>query len=178
MKEMIQTSASTINWRRLAVVVFGAALWGGATYGALSLSRVRSPWSGMLCGPWGCTAPLEAILACHLAWLLVLLPGVAAVWRLGTSAHALVAGKGLVLAGLTGMFLEWLFQVQAHSFSSFPFMWQRTGLAIMSEVDYPVVPSLVMGIAMLCFSAGRTQCGPASTKTDQKDVYVPHANVP
>lgn len=79
-------------------------LWGVALYGTLLLGRLRTNWSDAFCGPWGCSAPLEAVLACHLGWLVLLTPGIVwAVRSLGPRPLAYV-GAGLVAFGGVGLF--------------------------------------------------------------------------
>lgn len=163
------------NWRRLVIAGLGVVTWFGAVYGALSLSYVRSSWSGVLCGPWGCTAPLEAIVACHLAWLLVLLPGVAAIRQFGSSRHLKIAGRGLLGCALLGMLLLWINQFRSNSFSWFPHMWKLTGLAIISEVDFPVVPSLLTGIVTLVLRSREPLLAPHA---DEKGPDVPVSTRP
>jgi hypothetical protein len=103
MTEQPPTMISNVTRSQLTVATVCVAGWCGVLYATLSLSKLRSPWSGALCGPWGCTAPLEAIVACHLAWLLVLVPGVAAVRRFGTLRYVTMTGWGLLLAGTVGV---------------------------------------------------------------------------
>lgn len=178
MKPIHQASPSIINWRRIAILVAWSVIWGGSMFVALSLSRVRSPWSGLLCGPWGCTAPLEAIVACHLAWLLVFLPGVAGLWRFGVRTHLLAAGGVLLLAGLSGMLLLWTDQLRTHSSARHPDLWRSTGLAIVCEVDYPIIPLLATGLLALCLFSWTASHGPASNHTHRKNEHVPNGASP
>ena len=53
---------------------FGMTLWSGLLFGSLSVANLPGDWGHGICGPWGCGPPMQALVACHFAWLVVLAP--------------------------------------------------------------------------------------------------------
>ena len=75
------------------------ALWLVATYGILKLADL--PGDGglkVLCGPWGCLPPLQALAAAHGFWLIVI--GPAAAWAGSRLSTRGLARLGLALAAI------------------------------------------------------------------------------
>jgi hypothetical protein len=85
--------------------------WAGATFGVLAIERIPGDYAHGYCGPWGCLPPLQALVAIHGFWLMMLLPptswliaraspprlwatGVLVFW-IGIFGLTLVAGRGL-----------------------------------------------------------------------------------
>lgn len=72
------------------------------TYGVLGLSRLPGDWGGdVLCGPRGCLAPSQSLVAAHGFWIMVIVTAV-----IGASARLSSCGVGrlgLVMAPLGGL---------------------------------------------------------------------------
>ncbi len=123
---------------------------------ALQFGKVRSDWSGVLCGPWGCTAPLEAVLAMHMVWFLILIPVV-----IGTAGRHSLRWKrwsfGLLFLSLGGAI--WLAIGQSGTMTSSPpfvsseYFWKQWGLALVGCVDVPLIPAFIL--APLCLLGSR-----------------------
>ena len=60
--------------RRFWSRVIATVAWGAGIYGVLLLADTETPFSCAMCGPWGCFPPLEALVAWHTGWLMVLTP--------------------------------------------------------------------------------------------------------
>jgi len=127
-------------------------VWLSALYATLSLANVRSSWSGVLCGPWGCTAPLEAVISCHLSWMVVLWP---IIW-LTIRNHSVesrrwrVTGWGLLafgIAGIASLTIQETF-FSGIAFNS-PYLLRRVGLKVVGFVEAPVIAAFIAGCACL-----------------------------
>jgi hypothetical protein len=130
--------------------LLAAALWGVCFYAALSIASARTAWSGALCGPWGCTAPLEAIAAIHFAWVVALTP------LLGLSARFLSPRRFILVSllvtavGAGGIAVLALREVhQAGWDFAAPYLWHRVGLRIVGATDVPLLPALLLGTTAL-----------------------------
>ena len=75
-----------------------ASVWAGATFGVLALERLPGDYAHDYCGPWGCLPPLQALVAMHGFWLMLMVPPTA--WLLG---H--VSPGRLCLAGATAFWV-------------------------------------------------------------------------
>jgi len=136
-------------------------LWCLTLWGTLSLSGVRSRWSGLLCGPWGCTAPLEAVVACHLSWLVMFAPVVVLVDRVAQPRRMNQLGTCLLLLGLVGAMVLAVQETLRGLPDKAPYVWQRIALEVFGAIDYPVVPCLIGGVTGLALSRRRkrSHCG-------------------
>jgi hypothetical protein len=48
--------------------------WGLTLAGTLSIASLPGDWGNSICGAWGCGPPLQALVACHASWVVVLIP--------------------------------------------------------------------------------------------------------
>ena len=112
-----------------------------------------------ICGPWGCGPPLEALLACHLAWIVVLTPAAGWIFWSGYFSATTVVRIGQVLVGvgmawligvLAYQVLVWLPQAGVWQRAYLP---QRYGFVIATTVDFPMVQCLLIGGCV--WAAGR-----------------------
>ncbi|MGD9858244.1 MAG: hypothetical protein AB7U20_25160 [Planctomycetaceae bacterium] len=131
--------------------------------GALSISAWPGDWGHGICGPWGCGPPLQALIACHLAWLVALAP--IAQWLVHSTrvSNRMLRSIGQLAAGAA---LAGLAVVLAHQYfvwwpqtSEFqrPYFWQRYAFTIATMVDVPFVQLLVFGIATAAARSKRSR---------------------
>jgi hypothetical protein len=127
-------------------------LWGGALYATLSLSHLRGSWSNAFCGPWGCSAPLEALLSCHLSWLFVLGSGfwffrcnlpINRLFWLGFAAT--VSSIVGIAALLTVSAIQWYERTSG----KMTYIMQHLGLELVGLVDLPLLELLIIGCVSL-----------------------------
>ncbi|HEY3963651.1 MAG TPA: hypothetical protein VGM05_03775 [Planctomycetaceae bacterium] len=133
--------------------------WGLALYGVLQVARLDVPLQHGICGPWGCGPTLQALAACHLFWIVLLLPAaLLATVRLNDSLVDKMSWT-LACAGAAGIaaivlyeYITWL---------PLAVDWQRRYFihrcffAVTILVEVPLAESLVIGIAMRTFSFRR-----------------------
>jgi len=142
-------SAATI---RLAL---GISVWAAALLGALSIANIKADWGHGVCGVWGCGPPLQSLVACHLAWLVVMAPPAVMLmrspripaWfrrRIG-GLLLLVATIGLV-AIVVGQRIQWWPSASDWQRS---FFWQRCGFVLVTAIDLPLLQSLGLGSMLL-----------------------------
>jgi len=132
--------------------------WTAAIAACLSIRSWPGNWGHWLCGPWGCGPPLQALVACHSAWLVLLLlpavvlsryqwPSPAALRKLGTFLICVaIAVLGLIVARQR---LDWWNAAQGPQQEYF---WQRCGFIVATTVDMPVVQMLIAGTYLLITS--------------------------
>ncbi len=139
--------------KRYAVWGAGGLLWFASLDGALQLQRLPDAAFGLhsVCGPWGCGAPLPALLACHSFWtILIGPPAILAAWYL-PFVWVRRLGIGMAAAGICGLAAlvgweaaTWLPQVlpsQQH------FFMQRCLFSLATLTDVPIVQVLTTGCA-------------------------------
>ena len=138
-------------------IVAGIVVWGFVFLGALSIGHVRADWGHSVCGPWGCGPPLQALVACHLSWLVVLIPLTALIQTRVTEGYQRLLGTVLITFGLAGVvgiiayefFTWWPSANEYHR----RYLWQRLGFSIVTQIDLPVIESIVTG-CLVCVHAG------------------------
>jgi len=126
-------------------------LWGGSLIGALSFASWEGDLGHAICGPWGCGPPLQALIACHLAWGVALTPVVGLLVGSSAASPRLLKTSGLLAVGMA---VAALLTVLAHQYfvwwpqvSEFqrPYFWQRYGFVLVTTVDVPIVQVLLLG---------------------------------
>lgn len=155
----------------------GLMAWGGCLAGALAFANWPGDLGHGICGPWGCGPPLQALIACHAAWLVALAPpaGLLVGSRnvsVTTRMRVGIAMTLLPMAVLTCLFahqlLVWWPQVSQWQR---PYFWQRYGFTIATTIDVPVVQVLLIGLAIWlsehsrrriagCLAIGGSTAGP------------------
>ena len=129
-------------------------LSGGLLYGSAAIADWEADLGHGICGPWGCGPPLQALIACHLAWLSVLGPAALALasspkfspQALRTIGLVLIALAVLSLIGtLAHQLLVWWPQTSEwHR----PYFLHRYGFTIATTVDRPTVQVLLIGLTL------------------------------
>ena len=130
-----------------------AAAWGAAIYGALSIADAPGDWGHGICGPWGCGPPLQALVACHTAWVVVLTPPV--VWLARSPSAANVrgwTGAAMAVLGLTAIamiavreYFGWASQLD--DWDAMLFL-QRCAFCVAIAVDAPALQFVLAGAAL------------------------------
>ncbi len=127
--------------------------WGALVYVSLMLSQVRTSLSTALCGPWGCTAPLEAVFACHLAWCIFLVPVV--VMFAGGNKRRFVyfslASFGVAVIAIGLLVLREFGSINPAIGYTYPV--RLFGLQLIGFIDFPILPLLVV-CAMAAWRGG------------------------
>ena len=134
-------------------LVLGLVVWAAAAYGVLMLHQLPGDLTHDLCGPWGCFPPVQALLAMHALWVLLLAPPVVwAAWRL-PARRLRFAGKLLlalslaVLLGVVGHeYTQWYQHTPEEFRKYFP---HRVGYAVATLSDVPAVQGVIAGAALL-----------------------------
>ncbi len=128
--------------------------WTAALFGVLSLQYLPDRFFGehTVCGPWGCGAPLPALLACHGFWLVLVAPATVyaarrlapiSVWRLGAGLVAL-AGIGFVAIAVWQAATWW----QSVDPSLHRYAVQRDLFVLATLTDVPILETLVAGVTL------------------------------
>jgi len=125
----------------------------GGVLAILQLRHLSGPWSGALCGPWGCGPTLEALLACHLAWIVLLTPGLIYVCRRCQPQTWQRVGRALLgLGGLGLLFVAIQVGVDVSRSASGwenPWLPQRFLFRLAGLVELPTVQLIVSGAALM-----------------------------
>jgi putative copper export protein len=138
----------------LVNICVGAIAWSGLLLGSLSIARLPGDWGHAFCGPWGCGPSIQALVACHLSWLVVLLPAAFLFANSSRVSPELVRRVGtlLVLAAIIGLLTIVVYQriiwLPAASDFQRPYFWQRCGFVIATSIDLPLLQVLLAGIAL------------------------------
>ena len=80
-------------------------LWFASLDGVLQLQRLPDAAFGQhsVCGPWGCGAPLPALLACHGFWAVLIAPAAVLAGMYLPAVWVRRLGFGLAAAGVCGL---------------------------------------------------------------------------
>lgn len=130
-------------------VSLGILLWGTVLLGALSITSWSGDWGHSLCGPWGCAPKLQALVACHTAWIVLLVPlAILARINLPTKMSRWI-GAAAAIAGVFGCIAIVLYQTyswfpQAGDWQR-PFLPQRCLFVIVTSIDIPIAQLLAIG---------------------------------
>lgn len=129
--------------KRLGAIIAGVGMWGAALYGALAVSQLRGDWGHGVCGPWGCGPPAQALVSCHLFWVVLFVLPACLVSAHRTPASLRRIGQGLLSGGAFGLLavaawqaLVWLPAVPGWSRSYF---FERYLFTLATLVEAPIV---------------------------------------
>ncbi|REJ94905.1 MAG: hypothetical protein DWQ34_07505 [Planctomycetota bacterium] len=120
--------------------------------GVLQVHYAQTSWSHVVCGPWGCGPPAEALAACHAAWLLVLAPITGLmIGYLPSSKIRIIAVAALAL-GFGGVIGVGVWQYFAWwtpaSERAREYVVQRYFFSLACLVDFPAVQLLISGVVL------------------------------
>lgn len=171
-------SASIWHWAS------GLVAWAAALIATLSIANLPGDWGHGVCGPWGCGPPLQALAACHAAWIVLLLPPTLWMrWRFSVGLRRQVGWfvLGIALAGIVGLGLResftWLSQADEwHR----PYFVQRIGFLLVTLVDVPLVQFVVVGVALLVKGRHRNPIGqsPLTSSASSEQLGGPFSPAP
>ncbi len=136
----------------LSRIGIGLTVWAASLFAALAIRDLPGDWGHAICGPWGCGPPLQALLACHMAWLIILAPPAALLARsTQISAHGL-RRFGAFLCVLAALFVaaaviyQGLTWWPSESQWQRGFFWRRCAFVLATTVDLPVAQLLLVGL--------------------------------
>ncbi len=144
--------------------------WAAALLAVLSIANLPGSWGHAVCGVWGCGPPLQALVSCHAAWLLVLGPLVEMVTRSAPRPSDLRFQMGKVLLAVGAILVVVVAVHQRISWwptvSEFhqQYFWNRCGFVIITSVDVPITPILILGAIFLWWGF------PGQTKAPRQDL--------
>lgn len=127
--------------------------WGLSLWAALSVSKVTGDWGHGICGPWGCGPPVPALVACHFAWLVILLP--VAWWSRFRLTHqqSFYLGLSHVVMAISGLFAIALYERMTWwpeaSLWQRPYYWHRVGFVVATTIELPLVEIGIVGGMLL-----------------------------
>lgn len=129
------------------------SVWGLVLTGSLSVADWPGDWGHSVCGAWGCGPPIQALLACHLSWLVVLGPSALLLLNRASRRVVFLVGTtgltlGLLTAGAIAIHehLNWASQVSEWQQQ---FYWKRVGFVILTTVEIPVLEFTGLSAAVM-----------------------------
>ena len=136
-------------------------LWSLAFWSTLKLSNAPILEGHSVCGIWGCGPPTNALLACHLGWMVFLAPSMPLAFHFFTQRQRLLNIGFWVScsAGLTGVFAIGLHEF----FTWYPnatdlarsYFLRRWAFAVITLTDFPTIPLFLYGLAGFGWQAYR-----------------------
>lgn len=127
----------------------------GSILAALSLRNSEFGQGHSICGPWGCGASTNDLVAVHAAWLALIAPpaGLLIVRRERVGVGLPIAGGIAFLTGALGIVVmavsDWLFWIPAVDEHLHQYYLRRVGFSVANTSDLPLVQLLVVGGVML-----------------------------
>lgn len=127
----------------------GLLVWVGLAFGVALVGTTPGDLGNPLCGPWGCSPPVQALAAMHALWLLLLTPPMLWIFKIWPPARVWWTGVFLTLLGFSGVLfvvgwqaLTWL-QVSPDMQQYFP---MRIVFMLAVLTDYPIVEFALLGV--------------------------------
>lgn len=167
--------------KRVVELLILPTLWGMLVFVALQTKLLVPGPELSICGPWGCGPETGALLAMHSLWLAVLVPPLIYFpLRMNLSCKSIYRlAMGLVAFGAVGMSTiiawQWLVWLPRAGAWSKDYIWQRCGFVIATMVDFPLIPAVILGGVLCCFSAVRAKarrCKIRTAKNSSNDKKV------
>lgn len=128
-------------------------------WGVLQVRHLAGDWSHALCGPWGCGPALEAVLTCHLAWLVMLTPAVLYILRRLSPGAARFCGWTTIVVGAMGIAgvaaweIVWWYPQAPEMLHRY--LVQRILYQSVCLVDFPMIQLILSGAVILCQTGRR-----------------------
>ncbi|TWU09341.1 hypothetical protein CA54_45820 [Symmachiella macrocystis] len=149
----------TTQLRSLAVWKWGLLLllWCGCLYGVLRVTEIPGDWGHWICGPWGCGPKLQALVACHGFWLVLLAPPTiifcaALPTRQVRLIGTLLAGWGAAAVLIVTLIQGWTWlPVALHPI----YFGQRVLFCIATTVEIPIVQFVCIGLLLRYLAKSR-----------------------
>lgn len=133
-------------------IAVGMVAWSAALAATLSIAQSHGDWGHAICGPWGCGPPLQALVSCHLSWLIVLAPPAILLHRSGRVSSGTTQRFGVLLsvASIIGLMLIVVFE----RLTWWPmvgewqrgYFWHRCAFEVVTMVDLPTLQLFALGI--------------------------------
>jgi len=149
-------------------------LWVAALYGSLSIATLPGDWGHSVCGVWGCGPPTQALVGCHLAWAVVLLPLSVIVSSTTCFATCSARKLGKLLCLTAVLLLVSVVLYQRATWWSLAsdwqrgFFWHRCGFVVVTSVEIPMLQLFVAGMILV----SRTR---RPAPTPKADLFAPEA---
>jgi len=126
------------------------AVWGGAVLLVLQAHRLPGNFSHSICGVWGCGPPVQALIAMHGFWLVLLSLPVGLCCRFMTANRLLavsVLALALGLAGIAGV-VVWQAEYWLPNASELQreYFLERCLFAVGTMTDIPVIQMALAGL--------------------------------
>jgi len=143
-----------IRPQRLLELVVLPVTWAALVFGALQAKGLVSEADCSVCGPWGCGPEIGDLVAMHSIWLAVAGPPLIYFsFRKNLSSismHRIAVGlfAGGVIGMLTIIAWQWFIWLPTAGAWSNEYIWQRCGFAIVTSVDFPLIPALILGLVL------------------------------
>ena len=146
---------------RIGEIIVLPIAWAALVLGSLQTKLLVSASAHSVCGPWGCGPETSALVAMHAGWLAVIGPPLVYFpLRLKWSSSAVRRmSLGLFSAGLSGVLAivawQWLVWLPQAGAWSKDYIWQRCGFAVVTAVDWPLIPLLILSGILWIITAFR-----------------------
>ena len=146
---------------RIGEIIVLPIAWAALVLGSLQTKLLVSASAHSVCGPWGCGPETSALVAMHAGWLAVIGPPLVYFpLRLKWSSLAVRRmSLGLFSAGLSGVLAivawQWLVWLPQAGAWSKDYIWQRCGFAVVTAVDWPLIPLLILSGILWIITAFR-----------------------
>lgn len=151
-----------MSFRLLEIVLLPIA-WAALVLGSIQSKLLVSAPAHSVCGPWGCGPETSALVAMHAGWLAIIGPPliyfpIRLGWQKTTIRRLLL---GLFATGIVGILAivawQWFVWLPQAGASSKDYFWQRCGFAIVTVVDWPLIPILIISGLLLIIIALRQE---------------------
>ncbi len=124
------------------------SLWTGGLYGCLQIVHLSGNWGHWICGPWGCGPRLQALLACHGFWLMLLWPPAILLKRRLDPGTGRLTGNVLLGLGVLSLVSMTLYQAITWlpATRSAAYFLHRVLFVIATQIEIPTVEVIVVGL--------------------------------
>jgi hypothetical protein len=138
------------RWIRKAALVLVPLAWAAMVVAALRTKALFPEDEYSVCGPWGCGPEAGALVAMHAVWLVLLAPPILYLpCQLHWPSKVLRwVSSGMFAGSLVGILAivvwQWIFWLPQAGEIGPNYIWQRCGYAIVTTVDWPLMPTLIL----------------------------------